>query len=64
MRTQNLSLVLAISKAYLKYGRMQDNLMTQIQSKIKSSLLAFINFGTPSLEYVALKHILYIIKKY
>lgn len=55
IRSQNLSLVLAICKIYLKYGKIEPKLMPQIQAKMKPCLLSFINSGIPETEYVALK---------
>lgn len=46
IKSQNLSLVLAIAKIYLKYGNIHTTLLPQIHAKIKPSLLSFLNSST------------------
>lgn len=47
IRSQNLSLVLSITKIYLKYAKIEPALMPQIQLKIKPCLMSFLNSGAP-----------------
>lgn len=64
IHSQNLSLVLSITKIFLKYSLIQPEISQKIQEIIKPCLLSFIGHPFPEIEHCALKHIVYLIKHY
>ena len=64
IRSQNLALVLAITKIFLKYGTLHPKFLPKIHAIVKPCLLAFIGSPFPEIESCALQHIIFLIKKH
>ena len=64
LRSSNSAAVLAISKVFLKMGRLKGDLLVKLLKTLRRSLLSFLHNEVPEIEYVVLRHIEYIMSAF